>query len=218
MYQEHSDQKWGHLTYSQHGEDLMLLNIFNQLGIKNPSYIDIGAHHPTVISNTKLLYDRGSRGINVEANPNLMDFFRVERPEDTNLNLGVGVSSGVSTFYMYDPTSGRNTFSAKEVENYKEMSVKASMQIEVTTLDSIVKVFCKGKYPELLSCDIEGLDFDVLKTADFEESFPIVIVVETRKEQTYVMRDMLRKKGYFLYCRTGENLIFIYQTYYMRAF
>src|SRR5690606_9910227 len=74
-YSGHPDQHYGHITYSQHGEDLLILNLFDQLQIKNPSYLDLGAHHPTDISNTKLLYDRGSRGVNIEANRHLIEAF-----------------------------------------------------------------------------------------------------------------------------------------------
>ena len=41
-------------SYSQCGEDLIVKFIFDILNIKNPSYIDIGAHHPNYISNTAL--------------------------------------------------------------------------------------------------------------------------------------------------------------------
>lgn len=52
------------------------------MGIKKPSYIDIGAHHPYEISNTAIFYMNGCRGVNVEANPNLIDEFYKERPDD----------------------------------------------------------------------------------------------------------------------------------------
>ncbi len=71
----HPDQRFGGVTHAQHGDDIIIRAVFDNLGIDNPSYLDIGAHHPTNISNTKLFYDAGSRGINVEANPNL--FFTV---------------------------------------------------------------------------------------------------------------------------------------------
>src|SRR5437763_16778861 len=67
----HPDQGFGGRTYAQFGEDLIFLNIFALLGINTPSYIDVGAHHPVNISNTALLYERGCRGIKIDANPDL---------------------------------------------------------------------------------------------------------------------------------------------------
>jgi hypothetical protein len=52
-------------TFSQHGEDLWLDNYF--AGRKGGFYIDIGASHPTRLSNTYKLYsEREWRGVTVE--------------------------------------------------------------------------------------------------------------------------------------------------------
>jgi FkbM family methyltransferase len=218
-YAGHRDQHFGHITYSQHGEDLMLVNIFALLGIEKPSYLDLGAHHPVNISNTKLLYDRGSRGINVEANPSLIDAFKCHRPEDLNLNVGVGIASGMNTFYMYDEASGRNTFSVEETQKLKDvMTVRTAKTLPVVTLKDIVGTHCSGKFPALLSCDIEGLDYSVLATADFSLSQPVVIIVETRLGDTNKMTTMLGDKGFKLLCRMGENLIFIHEHYHYGVF
>ncbi len=205
------DQHFGCISYAQHGDDFMVLNLFKLIGIERPSYLDLGAHHPQNISNTKLLYDRGSRGVNVEANPNLIATFRAERPGDTNLNLGVGPVAGEATFFMYSDSSGRNTFSAEEVKSLEGvLEVKKEIRLGIVTLDSIVDRYCKGAYPAFLSCDIEGLDFGVLSGASFDVNRgPVVICVETRRHETSRMRSMLDRKGFFLYCRMGENLFFV---------
>ena len=56
----HPDQLFGDKTYAQHGDDLVIRAIFHSLGIATPSYLDVGAHHPERISNTKLFYDNSS--------------------------------------------------------------------------------------------------------------------------------------------------------------
>ncbi|MFM6249337.1 MAG: hypothetical protein ACKPEQ_09345, partial [Dolichospermum sp.] len=58
-----------HISYSQCGEDLIINFIFNNLGIINPSYLDIGAHHPTYLSNTYSFYRKGCQGVCVEPDP-----------------------------------------------------------------------------------------------------------------------------------------------------
>ncbi len=207
----HRNQRWGCTSYAQHFDDGMILNLFDLMEIERPSYLDIGAHHPVVISNTKLLYDRGSRGVNVEANPALIAAFQTQRPEDKNVCAGVGPVPGQATFYMYSDSSGRNTFCSQEVESQKDLlTVQKEIQLQIVTLDSIVDQHCNGNYPPLLSIDIEGLDFDVLSTANFSDGKgPFVIVVETRRPDTARMAAMLDRKGFFLYCRMGENLFFV---------
>ncbi len=86
----HPDQAFGDKTYSQFGEDLILLNVFHKLGIEKGKYFDVGAHNPWNISNTALLYERGWRGVCVEAHTNQIGGFEFARPEDNLMNVGVG--------------------------------------------------------------------------------------------------------------------------------
>lgn len=212
IFNGHPDQQYGHLSYAHNGDDFMVLNLFELIEIREPSYLDLGAHHPTNGSNTKLLYDRGSRGVNVDANPNLIYAFDLERPEDKNVQVGVGPRAGMAEFFMYSDTSGRNTFSREEVKQLEgTMIVRKNFDIPVKTITQIVEEHCDGLYPQFLSCDIEGLDFEVLKSADFSVSFPFVICVETRREASARMIEMLDQKGFFVYCRMGENLFFVFK-------
>ncbi len=215
-YAGHRDQRWGCTSYAQHGDDFMLINLFELIGIERPSYLDLGAHHPITISNTYLLYLRGSRGVNVEANPALMAAFEAERPEDANVNVGVGVRAGHATFYMHGEKSGLNTFSLAEALKWPDAS--ATPTLPVMTLGAIVVRYCLGRFPNILLCDIEGLDFDVLLSANFSDSYPLVICVETRKHESARMIDMLRLKRFSFYCRLGENLFFVHETVEARVF
>lgn len=206
----HPDQKWGCISYAQHGDDFVILNLFALLGVDRPGYLDVGAHHPSVISNTKLLYDRGSRGINVEANSLLMEAFCKERPGDVNLNIGVGPVKGGMTFYKYSSTSGRNTFSPAEVQSLEGiLTVRETVLLPVDTINNIVQTWCPLGWPELLTIDIEGLDYAVLQTADFSTTAPLVICVETRRHEADRMEKLMADKGFASHCRMGENLFFV---------
>lgn len=211
----HPDQRFGHVSFAQHGDDFMILNLFELIGIERPSYLDIGAHHPFVISNTALLYSRGSRGVNVEANLNLIKAFKTHRPEDKNICIGVAAESGVYEFNMYSETSGRNTFSKDEVKSLDGvLKVKQSTKLLCVTIGDILRDHCAGKWPDFLSMDIEGFDYDVLKSADFSKDAPKVVCVEVRKHDVEKFRYMMADKGYFLYCRMGENLFFVRNDYH----
>lgn len=204
-YQGHPDQYYGHITYSQHGEDLVIANIFKLLEISYPSYADIGAHHPQHISNTALLYKRGSRGICVEANPNLIPSFKRMRPEDVIVNLGIGPSSGTMPFYMYDERSGLNSFKLNS-----HLSEEKTMNLEVITINDLFKTYCKDKPVDLLCLDIEGLDLEVLRSLDYNKYRPKVMCLEVRKHESVEFCRIMYEFGYTAYCRMGENLIFIY--------
>ena len=98
LISEASSNKVFNRSYSQCGEDLLVQYIFNLRGIQKPSYIDIGANHPYFLSNTALFYEKGSRGINIEANPQLAENFKTHRPEDINLNIGIDSIDMVSCY------------------------------------------------------------------------------------------------------------------------
>lgn len=208
---------FGEKSWAQHGDDMMLLNIFSLIGIEKPTYIDLGAHHPTEISNTHLLYTRGSNGINVEANPNLFQAFLRERPRDINVNLGVGVKCGNFPFYMFDDVSGLNTFVKEDAEEITRGNpnhrVRKTMNIPMVTINDIYQEHCGGVWPDLLLTDIEGLDHDVLEAADFTRNKPKVICAEIRPWKAQVTKKMLLDKGYFTYCRCQANLIFVSNRY-----
>lgn len=216
----HPDQAYGGMTYAQFGEDLIVLGLFDLLGIENPSYLDVGAHHPFNISNTALLYQRGSRGINVEANPQLIEAFHRHRPEDVNLNVGVAPTAGQLDFYMIDESSGRNTFrrdvAMAFVAAHPQFSIQRVLPIQVLPLADIVAQHAGGRFPDFLSLDVEGLDYDILAATSFDTDRPLVICVEMDhgSDPTVMQRlaRLLRDKGYGLYMRTVANLIMVHHS------
>jgi FkbM family methyltransferase len=213
-----SQCRYGNISFSQTGADFLLLNLFELLGITNPSYLDVGAFHPTVISNTALLYSRGSRGVNIEANPALIENFYKARPEDLNINIGITPCGGEVEFYRIDSFSGRNTFDPEAAHGFvhenPSFQISDTLVLETITLNKAVDTYCNGIFPDLLLIDIEGLDLNVLESTDFSSSHPKVICVETvdfKGESRY--RDfayLLLLKGFVPYCRLIADAIFVW--------
>ncbi len=204
-------------SYSQCGEDLIIKFIFDSLSISLPTYIDIGAHHPFRISNTALFYELGSKGINIDPDKSLIKKFYSQRPKDINLNIGIGPEkSNMELFIMSNKTL--NTLSKKEANKYvKEgFEIITTENIEVLTIDEVLKTYNNDIFPDLLTLDAEGFDLEILKTIKFKKSFPKVICVETisfsveRKGiKNCEIIDFLTSNGYFLYADTYINSIFI---------
>ena len=67
------------VSYAQNGEDIVLAR-----GLRADAgfYVDIGAFDPHVDSVTKLFYERGWRGINVDPVPEVIALFERDRPRD----------------------------------------------------------------------------------------------------------------------------------------
>lgn len=205
-------------SYAQYGEDVLIYNLFKKLGFENPTYIDIGAHHPYEISNTALFYMSGCRGTNVEANPNLIEAFYKERPDDRNICCGVGAENGEAPFYMIDDRSGRNSFKKERVdmflENNPDFSLQKTENIKIRTLSDIMDEI--GEIPDYMSIDIEGMEYEVLSHYDLKNCGPIVITLEVMRGNVEYGRkviEMMESTGYFMYFKIYSNVTFIREKY-----
>ena len=63
-------------SYSKTGEDLIIDFIFRQIGIVQPTFLDIGAHHPFFINKTFFFHKKGCYRINIEPDPFLIKAFQ----------------------------------------------------------------------------------------------------------------------------------------------
>ena len=204
-------------SYSQCGEDLLSKYIFDLRGITQPTFIDIGAHHPNYLSNTALFYENGSRGINIEANPLLLENFKSYRAEDINLNIGIGGNDDKLDFYIMEDDT-LSTFSKVEADLMiaKGKKVSRIKKIELTTISKVLDEFTNGIFPDFLSLDVEGLDYQILKSINFDKSFPKVICVEAAEYSSIgagarrnELIDFLVSKGYYEYANTNLNAIMV---------
>lgn len=205
-------------TYSQNGEDRIITFIFRALGIANPSYLDIGAHDPYYASNTALLYENGSLGINIEPNPFLFKEFLSKRERDINLNIGIADTSGVMDFYIMSQPS-LSTFSKEEAERMEKeygFRITRMLRVAVETVEQVLEEHMSGAFPDFLSIDIEGLDEAVLRSLDFTVSKPKVICVETvsfspKRDgvKNHALIAYIKSEGYLLLADTYINSIFV---------
>ncbi len=206
-------------SFSQSGEDMIVDFVFGAIQVSHPTYLDLGAHHPRRYSNTHHFYRKGSRGVSVEADPALFERFVQERPADINLNVGVGVGSmGSLPFYVMSvPTL--NTFSKEEADRCVAMGthqIVDVIEVPLRDVNAIIAEHFAGETPDFISIDVEGLDFEIVKSIDLQRYRPTVICVETITfsenfdgAKIEEIGDYLQQHGYFLYADTRINSIFV---------
>ena len=142
-------------------------------------YVDIGANHPVFHSVTKLLYDRGWSGVNVEPTPSLHEELSRARPRDVNLNLGVADAAGSLTFFeVAPPRHGWSTFLPEMAAAYHQQGVASiERRIEVATLENIFARHV-DRPVDVLKVDVEGLERQVIAGLDWAKWRPRVVLVE----------------------------------------
>jgi FkbM family methyltransferase len=179
-----TDTGWPRVSYAQQGEDLVVRNVFDALKIRTPTYIDIGAYHPFVGSNTYLFYRAGSRGVLVEPNPAFTDLLRAGRPEDEVLPIGIGTSKKdtEADYYVIRGPGQNNTFSKEQAEAIVKAqgpsAIVSVVKLKLRNVNSVLDEQFPAGGPDFFSIDIEGMDFAVLQTLDFSRHRPKVFCVE----------------------------------------
>ncbi|AMR31836.1 hypothetical protein A0256_10585 [Mucilaginibacter sp. PAMC 26640] len=212
-------------SYSQSGEDLIIDFIFTQIGIAQPTYLDIGAHHPYYLSNTALFHQKSCSGINVEPDRALFKAFQHDRKSDVNLNCGVGDKAGEMTLHIMD-VPALNTFSVDEANRLVSehgFKIVSKVTTPVYTVADIIAQYNNNIFPDLLSVDVEGFDEAIIKSIDFKKSAPIVICLETisysdtgNGVKDTVLINYLTENGYMVYADTNINTIFVLQNKWQR--
>lgn len=213
------------VIYSQAGEDIILDNLFYRLDITTPYYLDIGTNDPRYFNNTYYFYLKGSSGVCVEPNPYLYNKIKKLRSRDICVNAGIGIENTTSAdFYLFpDYASGLSTFSKENAEHWKNVGMykigkinyEKIISMPLININDLIEKHCK-KTPDLLSIDVEGLDFSILQSLNFEKHKPRAICVETlaysddqKEYKTSNVADFLKMKGYTVYADTHINTIFI---------
>lgn len=219
-------------SYAQSGEDIIISDLFTRLNISQPTYLDIGANDPVALSNTYRLYKRGSKGVCVEPNPVLYQKIQKKRSRDICLNVGVAFDERrESAFYLFSQQfNGLNTFSKEEADFWEHTGndeigrhkVESIINMKLMPVNEIIEKYF-SPHPNFISVDVEGLDFEILKTIDFSKYRPEVFCVETlgfienNKEikKTEII-DFLLEQGYFVYADTYINTIFCLKSAYKK--
>jgi FkbM family methyltransferase len=175
------------ISYAQNYEDVILYRVFND--VKNGTYIDVGAYDPEVDSVTKLFYDRGWRGINIEPVESWFNKLCQERPKDINLQAAIGDHEGKTHFYEVVGTGLSTMDKCIADRHVRERGYEVkSYEVPITRLSAVLN---DHPLPEIhfLKIDVEGAEGQVLQSLDLQKTRPWICIVEStlpnRQEESY---------------------------------
>ena len=211
----HPDYFQSYRSYSQEGEDMVLRSFYEGKKGYKGFYIDIGAHHPYRFSNTMYFYKHGWKGINIEPTPTVIKLFKILRKRDITLNIGIAANRQKLKFYCFNEPA-LNGFSeelSNERNEHSKYKILKTIDIDTYSLEEVLDTYLPANQPiDFLSIDVEGLDFQVLKSNNWEKYQPQYILIEDRiavkKLEGSEIYTYLNNKGYELVAKTLRTLFF----------
>ena len=207
-------------SYSQSGEDIIIKNLLENYFQKDKiTYLDIGAYHPYNLSNTYIFYKNGSSGICIEPDNFLYEFYKEKRPNDICINAGIGVNGNTEADFFIMSVKTLNTFSRDDAEYVQKeygYNIQEVVKVKLLNINDIVLEYF-NEPPDFVSLDVEGLDYEIIKTFDFNKCRPFVFCIETinfeedrrkQKKNMEIINHMINN-DYFIYGETFINTIFV---------
>lgn len=203
------------ISYSANHEDVILNRVFGDRS--RGFYIDVGAAHPLFENDTKALYDRGWRGINIEPNVAFFQALSAARQEDRNINAAVSDSSGEIAYHEVKGT-GLSTCDADEADRAADKGFEVVRHmVAAVTLRAVLEETTPPAI-DLLKVDVEGFELRVLQSNDWDRFRPKVVVVEATYPESPRRRDdgvraYLIKQGYNQVYFDGLNDYYVEQAF-----
>ena len=193
---------------SQDNQDKYLeTNIFK--GYKNGFYVDVGAHDGISINNT-LYFEKNNnwRGINIEPIKKVFDKLVINRPNNINLNCAVCNNDGETDFlcntgYTEMISGIKDNFDIRHLdrlqrENIQYESITEVIKVETKKLETILYEN-DISHINYLSIDVEGAEFEVIKSINFDKVFIDVIGFENNYNNVSVpIVEYLQNKGFVI--------------------
>lgn len=207
------------VSYAQNYEDIMLWRALGD--VAHGFYVDVGAQDPVADSVTKMFYERGWHGINIEPVEHWQRRLREDRPRDENLRVLVGEAPGSATIYEV-PGTGLSTMDQALAEKYRsEGRDVVPDQVECVRLNDVLAAHAQQAI-HFLKIDVEGAEREVLAALDLSRYRPWILVVEARLPNSSVechdeWEGGVLSAGYHYVYQDGLNRFYLAEEHMQRA-
>jgi hypothetical protein len=168
------------ISFSQTSEDLL---VSTYLPEKKVEYLDIGAGHPVLGSNTFKYYLQGGKGTVVDPIHTNIQLFKIFRSRDKRIRAFVSDTSGseINFFETFPLGYSSNIIPDQlELDKHKIVVLRKYLISQVQLSEILAKV--NSDDPFLLSIDAEGQDLRILMSNDWKDKRPRVVISETLTE------------------------------------
>jgi FkbM family methyltransferase len=185
-------------SFAQNREDIIAWDYFGQK--TDGFFVEVGANHPTELSQTWFLEQRGWKGILVEPLPACCAKLRAVRKNSIVCEAAAGAPEQVGEANL---NVAQSDVWSHLGEANKDLPLAARIKVAVRTLDSILDEL-HAPPVDLLSIDTEGMEIEVLRGLNLQKRRPALVLLEDHME-TLDLFFFMRRAGYKLIKRTGTN-------------
>ena len=203
---------------SQSGEDKLLLTWFN--GLCNGTYIEMGALNGIQYSNSYFFHkELGWKGVLVELTPKDFESLKRNRPNDVTVHAAV-CDKRQTVHYV---TGARVGGAIDGIWEFMAPSFREKWWKGVTLdSDQVTAIECipmkevleqSGyQYFDFYSLDVEGAEYEVLQSVDFDRFGFGIMMVEADKHnpiKNLALRMFIQSKGYTFLMERGRSYWFV---------
>ena len=175
------------ISYAQNCEDIILYRCFRD--VTAGFYVDVGAFHPENASVTKVFYDKGWSGINIEPGQGITAL-RAARPRDLNLEVAISDHSGEANFYEHPNDPGTSTLLAEVPAVIAERAGDRQLRrVTLLTLTQVLDAHAPTRHLHFLKIDAEGTETGVIAGLDLKRYRPEVILIESTEPYSTIRRN-----------------------------
>lgn len=192
--------------YSQNDEEKYITEYFN--GHPPGKFIDIGAFHVTMFSNTRKLYELGWGGVLVEPSPTNYKAIADHYAGDsriTVLNYAIGSANGEIDFYE-SAGDAVSTSDEGHMTKWGNAGVKFNkIRVIQMNVEDFMNEHCKGV--DFLSVDTESTNMALFRQIpEFVFKQIKMFCIEHDQNHAEIERK-LGRYGFSLLCLNAENVI-----------
>lgn len=186
-------------------------NVFN--GYKNGIFMDIGAHDGVSINNT-LYFEKYNnwKGYNIEPITSVYNKLVINRPNSVNINCAVCNNDGTADFisntgYTEMISGLKANFDPRHLNRLNNELINMGGTSKIVTVNTKrIETLC-DEYNitniNYLSIDVEGAEFEVIKSINFNKVFIDVIGFENNYNDSSVpIIEYLQNNNYVLIHKT----------------
>jgi FkbM family methyltransferase len=202
--------------YSQHDEEGIIADYF---GTFVGTLLSLGENDGTSLSNTRRLLEKGWGGVLVE--PSDVAFTKLKtayqnHPNVQCIKVAVGVQDAIVELHVNDSHLGKgdtgllSTLLTTERDRWGNTETFHVERVRCVTFKTLLQMSTVTKF-DLISIDIEGMDYDVLRQMNLKELGCRMLVVEYNWKDEGKYTDYVSQFGYILIAKNPGNLIYVTQ-------